>query len=150
MTRAQRAAAAAPSTGSWTSSKKGPMVVNYRPGLSADALIDWWERPLTDVGLPGADRATNARTNWIPFRSGNPRLPSASAKLAVLKFREPYRQNLLRAHPAVAVFFHQHELLGIGQPGRNHHFSTSSQLMDQRRRNEVRSSCHNYLVERSV
>src|SRR5450631_2978662 len=42
-------------------SEKGPMVVDYPPGLSAGAVMDWWERPLTDVGLPGADQGKGAK-----------------------------------------------------------------------------------------
>ncbi len=49
----------------------------------------------------------------------------------ILELREPYRQNLFRRHSAVAVFFEDDELLRIGQAGRNDHFSTHFQLMDQ-------------------
>jgi hypothetical protein len=38
------------------------------------------------------------------------------------------------------VFFDKDELLRIGQAGRNHHFSTGFQLVDQRRGNEVRAA----------
>src|SRR5262249_40984952 len=68
----------------------------------------------------------------------------------VLKLREPHRQTLLRGHAAIAVLLDKQEMLRLGQPARNDHSSPSSQLMDQGRRNEVRSRCHNHLVERSV
>jgi hypothetical protein len=77
-------------------------------------------------------------------------LRRASARFGVLKLREPHLQNLPRRHPAVAMFFDKDELLRIGQAGRNHHFSTSLQLMDQRRRNEVRSRRHDHLIERGM
>jgi hypothetical protein len=58
-------------------------------------------------------------------------LCGASARFGVLELREPHLQNLPHRHPAVAVFFDEDELLRIGQTGRNHHFSTSFQLVDQ-------------------
>ena len=41
-------------------SEKGPMVLDYPPGPSAGAVADWWERPVMDVGLPGADQGKGA------------------------------------------------------------------------------------------
>jgi hypothetical protein len=78
------------------------------------------------------------------------RAEGASARFGILELREPHLQNLPRGHPAVAVFFDADELLRIGQSGRNHHFSTSFQLMDQRRGNEVRSRCHDHLIKGGV
>jgi hypothetical protein len=79
-----------------------------------------------------------------------PSLRGASARFGVLELREPHLQNLPHRHPAVVVFFHENELLRIGQTGRNHHLSTSFQLVDQRWGNEVRSRCHDHLIERGV
>jgi hypothetical protein len=42
-------------------SEKGPMVLDYPAGPSAGAVADWWERPVTDVGLPGADQGKGAK-----------------------------------------------------------------------------------------
>jgi hypothetical protein len=39
----------------------GPVVIDYPAGLSAGALIDLWERPVADVGLPGADHGQGAK-----------------------------------------------------------------------------------------
>src|SRR3984893_11483294 len=75
---------------------------------------------------------------------------STSSRFGILELREPYRQNLLRRHSAVAVFFEEDEPLRVRQAGRNDHFPTHFQLMDQRRRYEVRSCCHDYLIERGV
>ena len=72
------------------------------------------------------------------------------ARIGVLELREPHLQNLLRRHPPAAVFFEEDELLRIGQAGRNDHFAAGFQLVDQRRRNEVRRRGHNHLVERGV
>jgi hypothetical protein len=38
----------------------GPVVVNYPAGMTAGALIDWWDRPITDVGIPGPDKGLGA------------------------------------------------------------------------------------------
>src|SRR5260370_37228520 len=69
-----------------------------------------------------------------------------SGRFGVLELREPHLQNLPHRHPAVAVFFDEDELLRIGQTGRNHHFSTSFQLVDQRRGVKVPGSCRRSLV----
>jgi hypothetical protein len=42
-------------------SEKGPMVVDYPPGPSAGAVADWWERPITDVGLPSAEQGRGGK-----------------------------------------------------------------------------------------
>jgi hypothetical protein len=39
----------------------GPMVVDYPAGATAGAVVDWWDRPLTDVGLPGPDKGAGAK-----------------------------------------------------------------------------------------
>lgn len=39
----------------------GPVVVDYPAGMTAGALIDWWDRPITDVGIPGPDQGQGAR-----------------------------------------------------------------------------------------
>ncbi|MCE5288067.1 MAG: DUF1254 domain-containing protein [Nocardiaceae bacterium] len=41
--------------------EQGPMVVEMPPGATAGALIDWWERPITDVGLIGPDQGRGAK-----------------------------------------------------------------------------------------
>src|SRR5262249_52820665 len=55
-----------------------------------------------------------------------------------------------RRHSSVAAFFYEHEPLRIGQAGGNHHLSARFELMEQGRRNEVRSRRHDHLVEWSV
>ena len=39
----------------------GPLVIDYPAGMTAGALIDWWDRPITDVGIPGPDKGQGAR-----------------------------------------------------------------------------------------
>ena len=46
-------------------SEKGPMVLVYPPGPSAGAVIDWWERPLTDVGLPSAEQGRGGKYLFV-------------------------------------------------------------------------------------
>lgn len=41
--------------------KSGPVVMDYPAGATAGALIDMWERPVTDVGLPGTDKGQGAK-----------------------------------------------------------------------------------------
>lgn len=37
--------------------EQGPMVLDYPAGATAGAVVDWWDRPVTDVGVPGQDVA---------------------------------------------------------------------------------------------
>lgn len=39
----------------------GPMVLDYPAGATAGAVVDWWDRPITDVGLPGPDKGAGAK-----------------------------------------------------------------------------------------
>jgi hypothetical protein len=39
---------------------QGPIVVEYPPGATAGSLIDWWDRPIADVGVPGLDGGRGA------------------------------------------------------------------------------------------
>ena len=32
--------------------ESGPVVIDYPAGATAGGLIDWWDRPITDLGLP--------------------------------------------------------------------------------------------------
>jgi hypothetical protein len=46
-------------------SEQGPMVLDYPSGPSAGAVIDWWERPLTDVGLPSAEQGRGGKYLFV-------------------------------------------------------------------------------------
>lgn len=37
---------------------EGPMTVEYPAGATASSLIDWWDRPIEDLGLPGSEKGT--------------------------------------------------------------------------------------------
>jgi len=39
----------------------GPVVLDYPAGMTAGALVDWWDRPITDVGIPGPDQGQGAK-----------------------------------------------------------------------------------------
>lgn len=43
----------------------GPVVIDYPAGMTAGALVDWWDRPITDVGLPGPDKGQGARYLFV-------------------------------------------------------------------------------------
>jgi hypothetical protein len=43
----------------------GPMVLDYPAGMTAGALLDWWDRPITDVGLPGPDQGQGAKFLFV-------------------------------------------------------------------------------------
>lgn len=45
--------------------ESGPVVMDYPAGATAGALIDMWERPVTDVGLPGADKGHGAKYLFV-------------------------------------------------------------------------------------
>jgi len=41
--------------------ENGPVVIDYPAGATAGALIDWWDRPITDVGVPSPDQGQGAK-----------------------------------------------------------------------------------------
>lgn len=43
----------------------GPVVVDYPAGMTAGALADWWDRPITDVGLPGPEKGQGAKFVFV-------------------------------------------------------------------------------------
>ncbi len=38
----------------------GPVVMEYPAGATGSSLIDWWDRPIADLGLAGADKGEGA------------------------------------------------------------------------------------------
>jgi hypothetical protein len=51
--------------GSIDLAEQGPMVIDYPAGLTAGALVDWWDRPITDVGMPGPDMGQGAKFLFV-------------------------------------------------------------------------------------
>jgi hypothetical protein len=43
----------------------GPVVIDYPAGMTAGMLVDWWDRPITDVGLPGPDKGQGAKFLFV-------------------------------------------------------------------------------------
>ncbi len=43
----------------------GPVVIDYPSGMTAGALIDWWDRPITDTGIPGPDNGQGAKYLYV-------------------------------------------------------------------------------------
>src|SRR5262249_56502916 len=62
-------------------------------------------------------------------------------------WENPSVKTLLGARPPVAVFFDRDHLRGGGQAGGNPLLPACFELMQQRRRNEVRSRRYDHLVE---
>lgn len=52
--------------------ENGPVVMDYPAGPSAGALLDMWERPIADVGLPGADKGQGAKYLFVGPRQEVP------------------------------------------------------------------------------
>ncbi|KAA9382283.1 DUF1254 domain-containing protein, partial [Neorhizobium galegae] len=44
----------------WFDLTEGPIVIDYPKGATAGSLIDWWDRPLIDVGISGPDGGKGA------------------------------------------------------------------------------------------
>lgn len=44
----------------WFDLSEGPIVIDYPAGATAGSLIDWWDRPLMDVGASGPDGGKGA------------------------------------------------------------------------------------------
>jgi hypothetical protein len=43
----------------------GPIVIDFPAGMTAGALVDWWDRPITDMGIPGPDKGQGARFLFV-------------------------------------------------------------------------------------
>lgn len=89
----------------------GPVVVDYPAGMTAGALIDWWDRPITDVGVAGPDQGQGARFLLVgPGQEAPPvdgdRLIRSRTLNTVLFYRvletDPVKANALRT--AVQIY----------------------------------------------
>jgi len=45
--------------------EQGPMVLDYPAGATSGAVVDWWDRPVTDVGQPGPDKGEGAKYLFV-------------------------------------------------------------------------------------
>ena len=43
----------------------GPIVIDFPAGMTAGALIDWWDRPITDMGIPGPDKGQGVKYLFV-------------------------------------------------------------------------------------
>lgn len=55
--------------------EQGPTVVEMPPGATAGAIIDWWERPITDVGLVGPDQGRGGKYLLVGPGQDTPEAP---------------------------------------------------------------------------
>lgn len=46
----------------WTNLAAGPVLIDYPPGATAGGVLDFWQRPVADLGSPGPIRGRAART----------------------------------------------------------------------------------------
>ncbi|MCE5289394.1 MAG: DUF1254 domain-containing protein [Nocardiaceae bacterium] len=53
----------------------GPMVVDMPAGATAGAVVDWWERPVTDIGLVGPDRGHGGKYLLVGPGQDTPEAP---------------------------------------------------------------------------
>ena len=70
----------------------GAMVIDYPAGATAGVLIDWWDRPITDVGMPGPDKGQGSKFLFVG--------PKQEAPAA-----EGYR--VFRSRTFKAIFFYR-------------------------------------------
>jgi hypothetical protein len=45
--------------------ESGPVVIEYPAGATAGLVDDWWDRPVTDLGIPGPDRGQGAKFLFV-------------------------------------------------------------------------------------
>jgi hypothetical protein len=43
----------------------GPVVIDYPAGATAGLVDDWWDRPITDMGMPGPDKGQGAKFLFV-------------------------------------------------------------------------------------
>jgi hypothetical protein len=54
-------------------SRTGPLVIDYPPGLSAGGVLDFWQRPLFDLGQTGPDKGAGAKYLVVGRGQENPK-----------------------------------------------------------------------------
>lgn len=64
-------------------SKTGPLVVEVPAGPSGGGVLDFWQRPTTDIGLPGPDKGEGAKYLILP--PGSPDIQADGYRI----FRSP-------------------------------------------------------------
>ena len=81
----------------------GPMVFEYPAGATAGSLIDWWDRPIADVGVPGVDQGRGAVFVLLgPEQSALGKLPANARVLHSRTRRVLLFARVLEASPARA------------------------------------------------
>jgi hypothetical protein len=50
-----------PYTIGWDNLSKGPLYIEYPPGLTAGGILDLWQRPIADLGLTGPDQGKGGK-----------------------------------------------------------------------------------------
>lgn len=45
----------------WTDLSGGPVLIDYPPGQTAGAVLDFWQRPVADLGLTGPDQGNGGK-----------------------------------------------------------------------------------------
>jgi hypothetical protein len=63
----------------------GPLVMDYPPGATGGSLIDWWDRPIADIGVAGIDGGKGA--SFILIGPGQEVPPDLPAGAHVLRSR---------------------------------------------------------------
>lgn len=59
----------------WFDLSEGPITLDYPAGATAGSLIDWWDRPIIDLGIPGPDAG-----NGVTYTLTGPNRPPAPDK----------------------------------------------------------------------
>jgi hypothetical protein len=75
-------------------SKTGPLVVEVPPGPSAGAVLDFWQRPITDTGFAGPDKGEGGKYLILP--PGAPDIQAEGYRV----FRSP-TVNIFAGHRAL-------------------------------------------------
>lgn len=57
--------------------RTGPVVIDYPQGKTAGGILDFWQRPVTDMGLTGPDRGTGGK--YLIMGPGQEVLPDVAA-----------------------------------------------------------------------
>jgi hypothetical protein len=86
-------------------SEKGPMVLDYPAGPSAGAVIDWWERPLTDVGIPSAEQGRGGKYLFVGPGQETPKDTTGYHVFRSRTFKTEFFFRTLDTDPAKAKAF---------------------------------------------
>ena len=77
-------------------SRTGPLAIDYPPGLTAGGVLDFWQRPLFDMGQTGPDKGEGGKYLIVESGAGGRHAPDTGLRLRPLTRKRQPRLNRTR------------------------------------------------------